>query len=188
MQLDKAIKSRTSTRRFKDKKPDWRDIIDAIDAARYAPMAGNLFSTKFILVSDPEKIAKLADCCQQPFVGDAHYVVVVCSDPGQTVNAFDKRGEIYCRQQAGAAIQNFILKLQEFKLSTCWTGHFVDDMIKRELRIPDNVIVEAVFPIGYASIEKGRKPKQKRKTELDRILYFDKWKEKRMKPLKGLEV
>ena len=48
MDLDKAIKSRKSVRHFADKKPNWRDIIECIDAARFAPMAGNLFPLKYM--------------------------------------------------------------------------------------------------------------------------------------------
>ena len=56
MELDKAIKSRTSVRKFNSKKPNWRNIIECIDAARYAPMAGGNYTLKFILVDEPEKI------------------------------------------------------------------------------------------------------------------------------------
>ena len=56
MDLTKAIQSRRSVRKFKDKKPNWRDIIECIDSMRYAPMAGNNFTLKFILVTDEEKI------------------------------------------------------------------------------------------------------------------------------------
>ena len=59
MDLDKVIHSRKSTKKFGDKKPDWRDIIECIDAMRYAPMAGGNFSLKFILVADKEKITKV---------------------------------------------------------------------------------------------------------------------------------
>ena len=180
MQLDKAIKSRKSVRKFKSKKPDWREIIDCIDTTRFAPMAGDNFSLKFILVDDKEKIEKLADCCQQDFISQTQYVVVVCSNPKRTKNAYEERGERYVRQQAGAAIQNFLLSLEEKGLSTCWIGHFVDSMVKRELKIPKDIEVEALFPVGYAS----EKTKQKRKIDLETFLYFNKYKEKRMKPVK----
>jgi len=42
MELDKAIKSRRSIRRYSAQKPDWRDIIECIDSMRYAPKAGNI--------------------------------------------------------------------------------------------------------------------------------------------------
>lgn len=184
MHLNKIIESRKSVRKFSDKKPDWRDIIECIDSARFAPMAMNMFSLKFIIVDNPEKIQKLADASQQQFIAEAKYVVVICTNPSRTINAFEERGKIYLRQQAGAAIQNFLLKLNEKKLTTCWVGHFVDKLVKETLSIPDSINVEAIFPIGY---EKGKTPK-KTKIDLRNILYFNKYKNKEMNPPKQLEV
>ncbi len=177
MELQKAIKKRKSVRKFKTKKPDWRDIIECIDSARYAPMAGNLFTPRFILIDDKSTIQKLAEAAQQDFIAEAKYVVIVCSSKEKTINSFGERAEIYVRQQTGAAIQNFLLSLEEKGLATCWIGHFVEEQVKRVAKIPDNVQVEAFFPIGYAySDAKGRK-----KVMIDDVLYFHNYKNKRMK-------
>ncbi len=178
MQLDKTIQSRHSVRKFKSKKPDWRDIIECIDAARYAPIAGGIYSLKFILVDDKEKIQKIAKASQQDFIATAHYVVVACTNPTRTINSYGERGKRYCKQQAGAGIQNFLLKIEELGLSACWVGAFVDDQIKSILKIPADVDVEAIFPIGY---EFEKKRTQKMKIEVDRILYFNEYKNKKMK-------
>src|SRR3989338_7309064 len=178
MELDDAIKARKSVRRFSDKKPDWRNIIEAIDAARYSPMAGNLFSLKFILTDDKNKIKQLAQASQQDFVADAHYVVVVCSSTSRTLSSYSEKGDIYLRQQAGAGIQNFLLKLVELGLSTCWIGLFVEEDIKSLLKIPNDANVEALFPIGYES--NIGKTKGRRRIDLDNVLYFDKYGEKKM--------
>jgi len=185
MELDKAIKSRKSVRKFKDQKSDWRDIIECIDSARYAPMAGNNYSLKFILVDDKEKIQKLADAAQQPFIAQTQYVVVVCSNPSRTINAYEERGKRYLRQQAGAAIQNFLLKIEEVGLSTCWIGAFVDYLVKETLQIPNNIDVEALFPIGY---EYKKTRTRKIKTDLDNILYFNKYGNRKMNPPKILDI
>ncbi|MFH1787474.1 MAG: nitroreductase family protein [archaeon] len=184
MELDEAIQSRKSVRKFNSKKPDWRDIIECIDAARYAPMAGANYSLKFIIVDKLETIQKLADAAQQDFVSKAQYVVVVCTNPSRTINSFEERGKIYCRQQAGAAIENFLLKIQEKGLSTCWVGLFVDNLVKRALKIPEDINVEAMFPIGY----EYSKTKPKNKIDLDRILYFNEYKNKKMNSPKKLNV
>ena len=168
-----------SVRDFSKKKPDWRDIIEAIDASRYTPMAGNLFSLKFVIVKDKKKIGKLAEFSQQDFISKAQYVVVVCSNPSKTLNAYPDKGEMYLNQQAGAGIQNFLLKLQELGLSTCWIGHFFDEKVKKLLKIPEEVNVEAFFPIGYES--EFSKEKGRRKIDMDNILYFDEYENKRMK-------
>ena len=178
MELDKVIHLRKSVKKFSKKKPDWRKIIEAIDSARYSPMAGNLFSLKLILVSNKEKIQQLSKTSEQEFVADAQYVVVVCSNPSRTSNAYGERSEGYLKQQAGSAIQNFLLKLEDFGLATCWIGHFADEKVKSILKIPKEINVDAFFPIGY---ESGvAKTKQKRKIELDRILYFEEYGKRRM--------
>ncbi len=184
MELNRAIQSRRSIRKFKYKKPDWRDIIECIDAVRYAPMAGNNFTVRAILVDDLKKIQKIAEACQQSFVGETKYVVVICSDPTRPENAYGERGKIFTRQQAGAAIQNFLLKIEESGLATCWVGYFAEDIIKRELKIPEKVHVEGIFPIGYGYL----KPKKRFRTELDGILYFNTYKNKKMKPIRKMDV
>ena len=63
MQLKEAIEQRHSTRKFSTKKPDWRDILECIDSARFAPMAGGNYSLKFILVDDKKSIQK-EFCCK----------------------------------------------------------------------------------------------------------------------------
>ena len=177
MDIDKAIKARHSVRRFTTKKPDWREIIEAIDSARLGPLAGNLQTIRVVLVSEKEKIKKIAEACQQDFVGTVEHIVVFCSDLSQVERSYSERAAMYSRQQVGAAIENFLLKITEFGLATCWIGDFVDDDVKRVLDIPDNIIVEALFPIGY---EMPPKAKQETKTALDNILFFDTWKNKFM--------
>jgi len=188
MDLDKAIQNRKSVRHYSDKKPNWRDIIECIDAARYAPTAGNIFPIRFIVVSDKEKILKLAEASQQSFIASAPYVVVVCTNPSLILNAYPEFADKFCRQQAGAAIENFLLKLEDKNLKTTWVGYFVDYLIRNTLNIPDNIVVEAIFPIGIESKKVGTSRDKKRKIDMDRILYFDKWKNKRMKKPDSMDV
>ena len=159
MKLDKVIESRKSVRKYNSKTPSWKKIIEAIDAARHSPSAGGIHSLKFIIVDDSEKIQKLTKACDQNFINSAQYVVVACSTTSLMENSYGNRGERYLRQQAGAGIQNFLLKLTEFKLATCWVGHFLDTQIKKILGIPKDVNVEALFPIGFEGEKK--KPSKK---------------------------
>jgi len=184
MDLDKAIKERHSVRRFKTKAPNWRDIIKALNLARLAPLAGNIPTIKFIVVTEDDKIQQLSEACQQDFVAQTKYVVVVCSLPEQCVRSYGERAKKYIKQQAGAAIENFLLKITDLGLATCWVGAFSDEQVKRILQIPDDVEVEALFPIGY---ELG-KSKQRIKPSLDTCLYFNTWKNKYMKAIKKPEA
>ena len=179
MEFKSLIKKRHSVRRYSTNKPDWRKIIKAIDAARYVPLAGNMMNCRFILISDERKIQQLAQASQQGFVKDAHYVVAVVSDDSKLTQSYDERGEKFARQQSGAAIQNFLLALTDLDLVTCWVGYFDEQSIKHTLKIPADHVVEAIFPIGKPT---KIKTQEKRKTDLDNVLYFDTWKNKYMEP------
>jgi len=185
MELNKAIRERHSVRRFTSKKPSYEDIVEAVDAANLAPFAGNIPDVRFILVNEPDKIKKLAEASQQDFVAKVSYVVVVCSDPTQVIRSYGERGKIYSKQQAGASIENFLLKITDLGLGTCWVGAFVDNMVREILNIPENTDVEAILPIGYEMPKAG---KQRKKANLDNVLFFNKWKNKYMKPWKKPEA
>ncbi len=185
MNFDKLIRTRHSVRKFKDRMPDWRDIIEAIDAARFAPMAGNNHTVNFILVNDSEIIQQLSQWTQQQFIAEAYHVVVVVSNPRRTINAFGMdKGGVYLRLQAGAAIQNFMLKLTEKGLSTCWVAHYSEENIKHLLNVPENFQVDGVFPIGYEFKKiKIKKPK----INLDNILFFNRYGNRQMKNIKTVD-
>ncbi len=178
MELTKAIENRRSVRNFTSKKPDWRDIIDAIDSMRYAPMSGGNFSLKFLLVSNKEKIQTMATYAAQPFIANAQYVVVICSEGRRTKIAFGEDAEKFLRQQAGAAIENFLLTLTQNGLSTCWIGHFNQEEIKHLLKVPKDVVIEGIFPIGFEL----KKPKTKKSlTDFDSCMFFEEYGKKNMK-------
>ena len=100
MELDKAIRERHSVRKFSTKEVDWRLILEAIDSARLAPLAGNLPVFKFVIVSEQEKINEIATACQQNFISQAKYVLVLCTDANLVKRSYGERADIYCRQQA----------------------------------------------------------------------------------------
>jgi nitroreductase len=178
MQLDRAIDERHSVRKFSDSKVNWRKVIDAIYAASKAPLAGNLSTLRFIMVSDKEKIEKISNAADQDFLMNAKFIVVVCTDLENLKREFPKDAEKYSKQQTGAAIENFLLKITDLELASTWIGHFNEARIKRTLKIPENIIIEALIPVGKAK-EPG---KQRKKSDLDDILFFEEWNNKYMNP------
>ena len=176
MDFEKAVHARKSVRKFSHKKVDWRDVIECVDAARYIPLAGKNFTMKFIIIKNKDKIQKIADAAEQSFITEAPYVVAVFSDKSRLTNMFDSRGERYSLQQAGAAIQTILLSAVDHGLSACWVGHYDDKAIKTLLKIPDKADLEAVIPIGY----EYKKEKPREKINMDRILFFEENKNKKM--------
>lgn len=148
MQLKKAIKKRRSIRSFKNKKPDWRDIIDCIDSTRSSPYAGGYYTLKFLIIDNKKDIELIANLSDQEFIKEAPYIVIFISDSSVIEKAFPERYPNYIKQQAGSAIQNFLLSITEKGLASCWIGHFNKEKITKEFKIKGDI--EAIFPVGYA--------------------------------------
>lgn len=172
MELETAIRRRHSIRRYSTKVVNWRHLSAIADAARFSPFAGNICSLKLILVTDKNKIQKLAESANQDFIKAAPAVIVACSDTKLVMMAYGERGFKYSRQQAGAAIQNMLLKITELGLASCWVGAFNDLAVRNALAIPDDVEIEAILPVAHKSWtrESKRKP-----TNLKNILFFEKY-------------
>ena len=137
-----------------------------------------------MLINDEKKIQEIAKWSEQEFIKQAKYVALFITMPKKTKNAYGERGREYCKQQAGAAIQNFLLKLTELELSTCWIGHFNEERIKHLLKIQEEGIIEAIFPIGIAN----EKPKKRMLRDLGDFIYFNEWEKSRMKRIEKIEA
>jgi nitroreductase len=177
MDFDKVVDSRHSVTKFaSDRKVDYRKVVELVNTANKAPLAANHPAVHYIIVRDKEKIKKLVEASTQDFFENVDTIVVICTDYNFLEKSYYDRGKSYGKQQAGAAIENLLLQATNMGLGACWVGAFTDDIVKRALRIPDNIEVEALIPIG---IELG-KGKQKTKPDLDRVMFFDDWKNKFM--------
>ena len=169
MELNEVLKQRRSVRRYSLRKVSLQKVSEICEAALYSPMSGNIFTVRLILVSDKKKIKLLANAAQQPFIAEAEYVIVVYSKKEHAVRSYGKVAETFIRQQAGAAIENMILKTVDLGLSTCWIGWLNEDAVKRIVFLPDWAQVEALLPIGYPL----EKPSVKKKPDLKMITYFE---------------
>mgnify|MGYP001602823957 CR=1 FL=1 len=182
MDFEKVIRNRKSIRNYSDKKVNYDIVMKAIEAANLAPSPGNLPILKFIIVEDREKIIKIAQACQQPFVGTSPILVVVCSEKANTEKMYDERAEKYIKQHAGAAIENFLLKITDMKLASCWIGAFSDVSVKNILKIPNEIDIEAILPIAYKA--KTDETTQKPKPEIINTIFFEEWKNKYKKEVR----
>jgi nitroreductase len=171
MELNEAIEKRASVREFSSKKVKWADVLEAVDAAINAPSAGGVSNLRFIIVDDQDVKNRISEFSQQSWVAKAGYIVVVCSDESKLEKMYLKRGLIYSRQQAGAAIENFLLRITDLGLGACWIGAYSDEIIKQALKIPENIHIEAIIPIGYPL----RKPKKSRKPALENVINWNAW-------------
>jgi len=172
MDVLEAIKGRRSVRAFKsEKNVSEKTVEDLIDAARWAPSAGNIQPWEFIIVSRPEIKKRLAEAAfNQSFIEEAPVVIVVCADENSSSEGYGQRGRtLYCLQDTAAAIQNIHLTAHSLGLGTCWVGAFKEEEASEILKIPQGIRPVALIPVGYPS----KFPSPRGKRAADQMVHYE---------------
>ena len=171
MEILEAIKGRRSIRAFKDQEVSEECVEKLIDAARWAPSAGNIQPWELIIVRKPEIKRKLAEAALgQSFIEGAPVVIVVCADENRSSQGYGVRGKtLYCIQDTAAAIQNIHLAAYALGLGTCWVGAFREEEATRILKIPQGVRPVAVIPVGYPA----ETPQQRSRRPISQIVQYE---------------
>jgi nitroreductase len=156
------IKTRRSIRRYTKDPVEKEKIALILEAAEWAPSAGNQQAKDIILISDPQTKEKLADAALgQSFVAEAPIAFVVCANRGRSAKRYGQRGKtLYSVQDASAAVQNMLLAAHAAGLGACWVGAFDEEAVKNILRIPEDADPVAIIPVGYPA-ENPNAPKRK---------------------------
>ena len=144
-----VFKRRYSCRRFARTKLFRGQLEHILEAAVWAPSAGNLQPWRFIVVTSDALKAQLAAAAHQDFVAEAPVVIVVCAVPGESARRYGERGRsLYCLQDTAAATQSILLAATELGLGSCWVGAFEERATAAALGLPPVVRPVALVPVG----------------------------------------
>ncbi|MFW5746025.1 MAG: nitroreductase family protein [Nanoarchaeota archaeon] len=157
-----VVASRRSIHSYKDILVDKACLMNILQAACLAPSAGNIQNWRFILITEKEKISKVAHLCYgQAWMNEAPVVVVVCAESIQMKRFYGERGEhLYAMQSAAAATQNLLLAAEDQGVASCWVGAFDERRLSHMLNIPDTVRPLAVVTLGYSNEKRPMPQKQ----------------------------
>jgi nitroreductase len=162
MELSEAIKKRRSIRAFKKQDVPEEIVEKLIDAARWAPSAGNIQSWEFVIVRKQDVKEELVKAAGQAFVEEAPVVIVVCANEKRSSMGYGVRGKtLYCIQDTAAATQNILLTAHSLGLGACWVGAFNEDKAKEAVNAPEGIRPVAIIPVGYADespMQRSRRP------------------------------
>lgn len=163
-----AIKGRRSIRKYSDR-PVEEDVLGKVlEAGRLSPSANNKQSWKFIVVREKNKIARLAEATEQPFVGKAPVILVSCgTEPVSVMMCGQNRYTV----DLSIATAYMILEAYEQGLGTCWLGRFDEKKVKEILEIPNEVRVVAVTPLGYPA----ETPQPRPRKDFESVVCYEKY-------------
>jgi nitroreductase len=165
----KLIISRQSDRKYSNKSIEKEKLNRIIEAGRLAPSACNAQPWKFIVVSEPKIIEKVAEAASAKLLGMNTFVaqaplllVIVRENPNfsSKVGATIKKKD-YSLIDIGIASENICLQARAEGIGSCMIGWFDEKMVRNLLGIPRSKRVELIITLGYSDSqqrEKRRKP------------------------------
>lgn len=178
MELEKAILTRRSTRKFLDTPVPEDVIVKMLEMARLAPSGGNGQTHLFGVIRDAETRRALAECAgRQMWIADAPLVIACCArlepdfsslpedDFGYAVNRL-RWGRAFCGhltaypdwRAPGALLANaaplipmehMFLTAVSYGLSACIVGWLDVEGASALLRLPPDVKCLFLLPVGY---------------------------------------
>ena len=102
-------------------------------------------------------------------MAEAPVVIVACAETDGHVM---KCGQLCYPIDVAIALDHVSLAAVDLGLGSCWIGRFDENKVKEILRIPDEIRVVELMPLGYPSdpsvIAKNRLP-------LDGIVKYEHW-------------
>jgi nitroreductase len=163
MEVFDAIKTRRSIRKYKPEPIPEEKLRTILEAARLAPSAGNRQPWRFIVVQDIERKKALAKVANNQTFLDASAVIVATGDPDVSARWYEKDPMI--------ALEHIVLAATALGYGTCWIGAFDEDALKHLLKIPANVKVIALLPIGIPDETPAPRPRK----DFSEIFFKEEW-------------
>ena len=169
MDVFTAISQRSSVRAYKETDIGEDKLKKILEAGRLSPSASNRQEWKFIIVKNKETRKKLANAAfGQAFIGEAPVVIVACATESKSIMAC---GQPAYTVDLSIALSFMILEAWELGLGTCWIGAFEEEEVKKILKVPEQIRVVAMTPLGFPD----QPPSQKSRKGLDQIVCFEKY-------------
>ncbi|MFO7997082.1 MAG: nitroreductase family protein [Dehalococcoidia bacterium] len=165
MDVLEAIRNRRSIRKYKRLPVPEEQVMQILEAARWAPSRGNSQPWKFITLKNAQTLMALAEAIPTGrFMAEAPLAIAVVIDPKVSKDP---------EQDGAAATQNMLLATHALGLGACWIsvhGTGCEERTKQLLQIPDEEWLLSIVSIGHPA----ETPEKERK-RLDEIAFPDKY-------------
>jgi len=141
-----VVKRRKSVRNYTSQKVPDEVLARITEAARLAPSWANKQCWRYVIVDDPEIMARTSGMAK---AFGAPTMVVLCADPAASGQ---RDGKDYYLVDAAISMEHLVLAAAAEGLGTCWVAGRIDEAgLKKALGVPDNLRVVAASPLGYPS-------------------------------------
>lgn len=144
--FDDVVRSRHAVRHYQNKCVPREDILEILEAGRYAPSAKNQQNWRFTVIENEDLRGQMAEACNQTaMIGKVPTIVVAWANDDKLMMC----GQSTASVNVSIALTFMMLKATELGLGTCWWGAFDPEKVKAILGLPAEAVVVAVMPMGY---------------------------------------
>jgi len=181
MEFIDVVKSRRSVRKFSEQDVEDKKIKHILECARLAPSWANKQCWSFVVVRDKDNIKLLSTSggIVNNWLQKAPIIIVACGDPKLSGVRDNLQ---YFMVDVAIAMEHLVLAAANLGLGSCWIGAFDENKIKETLKIPNNIRVVAITPIGYPAEKTSLREnissfvlQSKKRKSLDGILHYEEW-------------
>jgi nitroreductase len=146
-----AINRRQSIRAYQPTPVEPAKLERILEAANRAASAANLQAYQIHVVRrEALKQALVEAVAGQKFLATAPVVLVFAVDPARSAAKYGARGEqLYCMQDACAAVCNAMLAAVDLGLGTCWVDAVNPELAGKILGLPAGQRAAILLPVGY---------------------------------------
>jgi len=148
-----VLKNRRSIRTWEQSNLEKQIFKELVEAAKWAPSSCNRQPWHFIITRSKEKIELLHEVKGQKFLKDAPNCILILIN--KKAWSSEQSYEYFSGLDAGAAIQNLLLKAEELGLGACWVNwnpksisENDEKKVRESFNIPQNLEVISIIPIG----------------------------------------
>ncbi len=168
MNVFEAIKTRRSVRKYKPQPIPEDHLKQILTAAQLAPSAGNKQPWRFVVVKDPETKKKLGVIARnQTWISDAGVIVAALAMDKKSPEVYERWAE----RDVMTAVEHMVLSAWELGYGTCWIGAFEEEKVKELLKVPKEMTVIILLPIGVPD----QKPEPRGRKNLEELFHLDQY-------------
>lgn len=171
MDVLEAVKTRRSVREFNDQEIPESKLRELLDALVWTPTGSNAQETNYILVRQPEQIARIKKFSAGLF-GWPKALIVIASDQKQ---ARERGGELGLGRMGGInvgiAAAHVLLLGHSLGLGTCPCISFNQEAVAYFLELPEHLVPQLIITLGY---RKGETPAPIRRLP-EEVMHYDRY-------------
>ncbi|HYE82459.1 MAG TPA: nitroreductase family protein [Clostridia bacterium] len=170
MTFDELVVTRRSIRQYKRQKVEQKMLVALVNAAIWAPTAGNLQLLHFLVVQDDKKLDRVK-LFAPGMPKSAPCAIIICVDIAEA----EAKGGALIRKNAPVdtafAAQNILLKAHELGLGACVVKSYNEKSVGQILKLPGEVAALMLITVGYYD----NTPKAPARKSVSEVIHYNGW-------------